>query len=181
MARLPRCTSLCLALLVLCSAPVAVRAEQPAPEASAAPAGVAAELQLLNSTLARIAALLERQLEGQRLDLRLKRLEVASRLVESLEDELARARSSRTSLADERFGMQSRLEMMATEVEQSDSDSLPMYEAMTRQAERHMKLLDTRLAELDARILELENELTRRRDDLQALQDRLDRELDGLE
>jgi chromosome segregation ATPase len=158
-----------------------VRAQEPSPEAPAEPAGVATELQRLNATLTRIATLLERQLEGQRLDLRLKRLEVASRRVESLEDDLARARSSRTSLADERFGMQSRLEMMATEVEQSDSDSLPMYEAMTRQAERQMKLLDTRLAELDARILELENELTRRRDDLQALQDRLDRELDGLE
>lgn len=181
MARLPRCTSVCLAFLALCAVPIAARAQPGAPEVSAAPAGVAAELQLLNSTLARIAALLERQLEGQRLDLRLKRLEVASRRVDALEDDLSRARSSRTSLADERFGMQSRLEMMATEVEQSDSDSLPMYEAMTRQAERQMKLLDTRLAELDARILELENELTRHRDDLQAFQDRLDRELDGLE
>lgn len=181
MARLPRCTSLCLALLALCAAPVAVRAQPGAPEAFTAPAGLAAELQLLNSTLARIAALLERQLEGQRLDLRLKRLEVASRQVESLEDDLARARSSRTSLADQRFQMQSRLEMMSTEVDQSSSEALPMYEAMTREIERHLKLLDTRVAELDARILELENELTRRRDDLQALQDRLDRELDGLE
>jgi septal ring factor EnvC (AmiA/AmiB activator) len=42
-----------------------------------------------------------------------------------------------------------------------------------------VRLQDQREAQ-DRRILELENELTRRRADLQALQDRLDRQLDGL-
>jgi ATP/maltotriose-dependent transcriptional regulator MalT len=52
---------------------------------------------------------------------------------------------------------------------------------MSREAERGLKHLDTRIAETDARILEVENELARRSGDLQALQDRLDRELDGLQ
>ncbi|HLE85290.1 MAG TPA: hypothetical protein VJG13_13200, partial [Thermoanaerobaculia bacterium] len=59
-------------------------------------------------------------------------------------------------------------------------DSLPMLEVMTRQVESHLERLDAQIAEADARILELENELTRRRQDIQALEDRLDRELDGL-
>jgi hypothetical protein len=42
-----------------------------------------------------------------------------------------------------------------------------------------VRLQDQREAQ-DRRILELENELTRRRADLQALEDRLDRQLDGL-
>jgi chromosome segregation ATPase len=176
----PHLAAALLLTSTLCAA-AGVRAQEPSPEAPAEPAGVAAELQRLNASLARIASLLERQLEGQRLDLKLQRLEVASRRLDALEGDLARARSSRTSLADERFGMQSRLEMMSTEVERSDSDALPMYEAMTRGAERQMKLLDARIAELDARIAELENELRGRRADLQALEDRLDRELDGLQ
>jgi uncharacterized coiled-coil protein SlyX len=105
----------------------------------------------------------------------------SSRRVDSLEGDLARLRSTRSSLVDERFQMQSRMEAMASEVEQSDPDSLPSYEAMSREAERALKHLDGRIAEADARILELENDLARRHDDLQALQDRLDRELDGLQ
>lgn len=183
MARRPRSVPVLVTLLILCAPAVAVHARQapPDPPAGSEPAGVAAELQRLNGTLDRIAELLESQLEGQRLDLRLKRLEVASRRVDALEEELSRVRSSRSSLADERFRMSSHLESLATEIEQADPESLPMYEAMTRQVERGLDRFDARIAELDARILELENELGRRRDDLQALEDRLDRELDGLE
>lgn len=181
MVHRPRSTTVLVAVLVLSGPAAAIRAQQEPPDAPDQPVGVAAELRRLNGTLDRIAELLERQLEGQRLDLRLKRLEVASRRVDALESDLARLRSSREGLANEQFGMQSRMETMATEVEQADPDSLPMYEAMTRQAERHLEHSGTRIAELDARILELENELTGRLADLQALEDRLDRELDGLE
>lgn len=181
MVHRPRFTTVLLTVLVLAAPAAAIRAQQEPPDAPDQPAAVAVELQRLNGTLSRIAELLERQLEGQRLDLRLKRLEVASRRVDALESDLARLRSSRESLANEQFGMQSRMETMATEVEQADPDSLPMYETMARQLERFLERRGTRIAELDARILEIENELTGRRADLQALEDRLDRELDGLE
>lgn len=181
MAHRPRRSAVLLTVLALTAPVFCARAQPPPPEAPAEAAPVAAELQRLNGTLARIASLLEDQLEGQRLDLRLKRLEAASRRVDALEDDLTRARSGRTSLADERFQMSSRMETMATEVDQADPEALPMYEAMTRQAERLLAHLDTRIAELDSRILELENQLARRRADLQALEDHLDRELDGLE
>jgi chromosome segregation ATPase len=160
--------------------PTGLQAQPPPPAALGEPAAVAAEIQRLNTTLARIVTLLERQIEGQRLDLELKRLEVASRRVDALEEDLARARSSRTGLANERFGMESRLETLPAEVDQANPDSLPMLEVMTRQVESHLERLDAQIAEADARILELENELTRRRQDIQALEDRLDRELDGL-
>jgi hypothetical protein len=74
--------------------------------------------------------------EGQRLDLMLQRVDVASRQVGTLEGELSGLRSRRTSLVDERFGLQSRLEAMAAEVDASDPESLPVYEAMARQAKR---------------------------------------------
>lgn len=181
MAHRTRSTAVLLTVLALGASAAAVRAQVPPPEAQAEPAAVATELQHLNATLVRIAELLERRLEGQRLDLRLKRLEAASRRVDALEGDLGRARSSRSSLADQRFQMQSRLENLAAEVEQADPETLPNYERMLREAERIMERFETRIAELDARILEIENELGRRRADLQALEDRLDRELDGLE
>jgi chromosome segregation ATPase len=170
-------------LLALLAVPVEATAQPRSSlqEASVEPASVAAELGRLNVTLERIAGLLERQLQGQRLDLMLKRVDGASRQVDGLEGELGRLRSGRSSLVDERFRMQSRLEAMVTEVEHSDPEALPAYEAMSREAERGLKHLDTRIAETDARILEVENELARRSGDLQALQDRLDRELDGLQ
>ena len=158
-----------------------LRAQEEGPDGAAEPAAVATELQRLNDTLGRIANLLERQLQGQALDLQLKRLEVASRRVDALEDDLARVRSSRTSLSDQRMQMQSRLEGLAADVEEADPEALRRYETMLREAERIMEHFEGRIAELDARILELENELTGRRSDLQALEDRLDRELDGLD
>ncbi|HSL83327.1 MAG TPA: hypothetical protein VLF66_11170 [Thermoanaerobaculia bacterium] len=177
----PRGTALLLILLALTAPAFSARAQEPPSEVPAEPAAVAAELRRLNGTLARIVELLEDQLEGQRLDLRLKRLEAAARRVDALDGELARAKSGRTSLADERFHMQSRMESMVTEVDRADPEALPAYEAMTQQAERFLAHLETRIAEHDARILDLENELARRRADLQALEDRLDRELEGLE
>lgn len=170
-----------LVVLIASSPTVAAQPDPPDQEPTAEPIAVAAQLGRLNTTLERIAGLLEQQLQGQRLDLMLKRVDVASRQVDSLEGELARLRSGRSSLTDERFRMQSRLEELAMEVEHSDPEALPAYEAMTREAERLLKHLDTRIGEMDARILEAENELARHWGDLQALQDRLDRELDGLQ
>jgi chromosome segregation ATPase len=182
MTRIARLSAALLLALLAVPLEAIAQPRPPAQEPSGQePAAVAAELGRLNATLERIAGLLERQLQGQRLDLMLKRVDGASRQVDALEGELGRLRSGRSSLVDERFRMQSRLEAMVTEVEHSDPEALPAYEAMSREAERGLKHLDTRIAETDARILELENELARRSGDLQALQDRLDRELDGLQ
>ncbi|MFP3940338.1 MAG: hypothetical protein ACLF0P_08525 [Thermoanaerobaculia bacterium] len=158
-----------------------LRAQEAPPAGSAEPFAVASELQRLNSTLDRIATLLDRQLEGQALDLQLKRLEVASRRVDSLEEDLSRVRSSREGLTDERMRVETHLEHLAVEVEEADSEELPELEVSLRQAQRMMDRLESRTSELDARILALENELTGRRSDLQALEDQLDRELAGLD
>lgn len=181
MIRAARLAAALLLALLAFPMDVAAQPQRPPQERAAEPASVAAELGRLNATLERIAGLLERQLRGQRLDLMLKRVDGASRQVDALEAELGRLRSGRSNLVDERFRMQSRLEAMATEVEHSDPEALPAYEAMSREAERGLKHLDTRIAETDLRILEVENELARRRGDLQGLQDRLDRELDGFQ
>lgn len=141
---------------------------------------VADQLDRLNATLTRIAELLERQAEGQRLDLSLQRVELASRRVDSVETELARARSERSSLQDNLYMMNVQLETLASQAERSDPEALPTVEEEVRQTEHAMELLEARLKEREQSVLELENELARRQRDLEILQDRLDRELEGM-
>jgi chromosome segregation ATPase len=145
-----------------------------------APESVAGQLDRLNRTLTRIAELLERHIEGQRQEVSLKRLELATRRVETLESELARARSDLTSLEDNGYFVRSELETLASQAERSDPESLPALEDQVQETERTLRLVEERVKQRVQRILELENELTRRRQDLEALQDRLDRELEGL-
>jgi len=168
-------------LVALLGAPVAGQqaAGEPPPELT-----VGERLDQLNSTLERIAELLERQVESQRLDLALKRVQFGSVRVETLERDLRSAEDRRSSLSDEQYRIRSRLEMMAGELEEVSPENLegrrPMYEQMIGQAERELEILDTRIVETEQRIIDLEAELTRRRDDLRSIQDQLDRELAGL-
>lgn len=172
-----------LVLLIAVLAAVPVVGQEAAQEPRPAPT-VEEQLARLNSTLARIAELLERQVEGQSLDLALKRVQFGSGRVETLERDLRNAEDRRSSLSDEQYRIRSRLEMMAGEFEDLSPEQLegrrPMYEQMIGQAERELEILDARLLETEQRIIDLENELTRRRDDLRAIQDQLDRELAGL-
>lgn len=179
-----------LGLLAL-SVPAAFPAlgQQPAPrkapaETSQATPDVAEELVRLNRTLERIAELMESQAEGQRLDLSLRRLAVESERVAVLERDLRTAEATRTSLEDQRFSVRGRLTMLASEVETMPADTPPEHfrgvERMTEEAQRMLTRFQSQMEAQDQRILELQNELTRRRADLQALQDRLDRELDGM-
>ena len=157
--------------------PVAGRETEAAPPDRGS---VADQLDRLNATLARIAELLERQAEGQRLELALKRVELANRRVESVEAELANTRSQRSSLQDNLSMVDAELESLASQAERSEPDDLPAVEEQVREAQRAMEILKGRMEDRDRSILELENELARRRRDLEVLQDRLDRELDGL-
>jgi len=154
-------------------------AGEPPPELT-----VGERLDQLNSTLERIAELLERQVESQRLDLALKRVQFGSVRVETLERDLRSAEDRKSSLEDDRYRIRSRLTMMADEFEEMSTEDIegsrPMYEQMIGQAERELEILEARILETEQRIIDLETELTRRRDDLRSIQDQLDRELAGL-
>lgn len=166
----------------LAGAPAA--AQDPSAGSQAETPDVAEELVRLNRTLTRIADLMERQVEGQRLDLSLRRLAVESERVVNLERELQSAQASRTSLEEQQFAIRGRLTMLASELETMPADTPPEHlrdiERMTGEAQRMLDRFQSQREAQDQRILEIENELTRRRADLQALQDRLDRQLDGM-
>lgn len=166
-----------LAAGFLAAAPAWTQEEIARPPASDSVAG---QLDRLNRTLARIAELLERQVQGQRLELSLQSVELAGRRVETIESDLARARSERTGLEDNRHQVRSVLETLASQVERSDPESLATLEERSREMERTLELLEVRIKERNLRSLELENELERRRRDLEVLQDWLAREVEAL-
>lgn len=175
-------------LLVALAAPVAGQGASPSAGSSADPQAEAEgdvqdQLARLNRTLERIAGLLERQVEGQRLDLTLKRLELGNRRIQTLESELRSAEEKARSLEDRQYEIQSRLKMFEDELERMEpeqiQDNRGSFTIMVGQAERELDVVEVRLQETRQRILELENEVTRRRDDLRSLQEGLDRELGG--
>lgn len=172
-------------LLAAPAAPVAGQEPSPPPGSSAeAPGDVQDQLARLNRTLERIAGLLERQVEGQRLDLTLKRLELGNQRIRTLESELRSAEEKKRSLEDRQYEVQSRLKMFEDELERMEpeqiEDNRGSFTIMVGQAERELDVIEARLQETRQRILELENEVTRRRDDLRSLQDGLDRKLGGM-
>ncbi len=156
---------------------------EPLEESADGPVEVESQLARLNRTLERIAGLLERQIEGQRLDLTLKRLELGNQRIQTLESELRQAEEKKRSLEDRQYEVQSRLKMFEDELERMEpeqiQDNRGSFTIMVGQAERELDVIEARLQETRRRILELENEVTRRRDDLRSLQDGLDRELGG--
>jgi chromosome segregation ATPase len=168
----PRPSFACLLLAAALLAAGPARGQKGTPQ-TPAPDSVASQLVVLNRTLARIAGLLERQIEAQRLALSLEHLEFASRRVEPLEAELARARSDRADLAGKQVVLSASLEAMADQLEGSGPESLEALEAETIQAGARLKVLEAQSRELDRRILELENEVALSRQALKAIEDEL--------
>lgn len=172
---------LIVALAVFAGIPTFAQAPSPEEAAAAAPGTIEDELVRLNRTLKRIAALLERQLESDQIDLTLKRIEMGESRLSSLEDELADARATRTSTEDEIQGLRMHLQSIEQELSTASVEDLegerPGYEMMTRQATGRLERLESRLQETEGRIYEIENELARRRTDLRSLQEAVDRRL----
>ncbi len=153
------------------------------PAAAPPPATVPDQLARLNQTLEHIAQLLERQNDGQKLDLLLRRVEVGSRRVSSLEQQLDKAQSDKRSMEDTSYRMRSQLAAMKTRVEGLSPDeqaaNQSTFEAGMKNMEDEAKLADLRVQQATQRVLDLQGELDGQKQDLQALQNLLDRKLQG--
>ncbi len=166
------------ALLALAPALMAAAEDQAQPAPT-----IEGELARLNRTLERIVGLLERQVEGQQLELTMRRIEVASSLSRSLAEELRRAREQRAAHEEERTRVQGRLASLAEAIESGDESvfgtSPAQLKQYTDQMGLELKLATDRIRDLDLRIAELENELASRRQEIRAWQDLVDRRLGG--
>lgn len=150
-------------LVVLSAVTLQITAQPPGEK----PAGEGADSELarIRVTLERIAELLERQTEGQRVELALRRLDVESERVLRLERQIADVQAARDSLEDERFRMQSNLLAMIRAAERPETDVTQDDLANLReQSELQVGMVEARIGELDRRMLELQNRLAERRE-----------------
>lgn len=141
------------------------------------------ELSRLNHTLEHIATLLERQVDGQNLDLLLRRVEIGSRRVTSLEQQLEKAESDKRNLEDQSYRLRSQVAAMKSQLDGMSADEQAAnqnnYELGMKNMKDEVKLSDFRVQQATQRVLDLQNELDARKRDLQGLQDLLDRKLQG--
>ena len=171
-----RCATRFAFIAVAICLPAIANAQVP-PNVSDAPQ-LSAQLSQIQRVLERIADSLEGQLDGQRLDLMLKRLEVSERRVAPLQEQVRKAQAERSLLQDREERAKLQLSEMADRIaagklELTDSEA----EAVVAQMELDLEQLGSRSSELDRQLVGLENELTRVREEIRDWQDYVDREL----
>lgn len=137
-----------------------------AQEGQASPsAGVESELQAINASLRRLVALLEIQVENQKTQLAVQRLDLARRDIVDRERELHDARVSRDSDAEQLVRLEESLETLPRVAEDSEMDDTEL-EMTLRHLTLELESAKQRVWRLDQRILDLEGELVRAREDL---------------
>ncbi len=141
-------------------------------------AEVPAQLKQLNQTLAQIAALLERNLEGQRLGLVMARIQISSGRSTRAEEQLATARATRADLQNQKAKMEGQLQIFADQMDLGQVDMPPeQIEVMADESALQLDLLKKRIRGMDREIMELENALARYQQDLDDWQTLVDRHL----
>jgi len=134
-------------------------------EETTEPAIQQSELARINGSLQQLVSLLEAQVRNQRTQLAVQRLDVARREVIARERELHEAEVSRDSYTSEEESIETRLETLEGDLEDSGISELELEEIL-RQAVVQRKSVEQRLWRLDQRILDLRSELARAREDL---------------
>lgn len=135
------------------------------------------ELAQINASLREIAATLARQAEQSRLDLLLKRTQMALGELERSEAQLLTLENERTSLEDQRARLAEQAE--AVEVRLADAEAAQR-DAMAADIEGEQKRLAQRLRALEGQIADLQNRTAARREELRGWQAVVDRNLAGL-
>ena len=141
-------------------------------------AEVPAQLAMLNQTLAEIADLLERNLEGQRLGLVMARIQLSSGRSTRAAEQLSTAKANRADLQNQKAKMEGQLELFADRMDMGQIDMPPEeIEVMADESALQLDLLNKRIKGMDREIMELENALARYQQDLDDWQSLIDRRL----
>ncbi len=182
---------------VLCGVLALVAAAQSAPppgvnvagagEAGALPASIGQEVARLNGTLKELVALMRRQLDGQRVELLMRQVELKRSKLAPVEAELRSARSEKEGAEGELRQLQMGQEQIVDEVAANfqGGDGSPeqreQMEKMAEQMSRHytmqLKLTKERLANLEQKIQLLENDSATARAELEHWETLVAREL----
>lgn len=152
---------------------------QAQPAADAEPDGLTAEVAKLNVTLEEVVKLMRQQVEGQTLDLLMKRIQLSADRVGQTERDLRAAQKQRESYADEKLELEDRMKMFEDQVDRGHLDETEM-EAFTQRLETSLERLEKRLRSSGQEIAELEGSLANQRQDLREWQEFVDQRLGDL-
>jgi chromosome segregation ATPase len=136
----------------------------------------------VNRTLKELVVLLREQMQAQRADTLMRRLDLKVRALAPLETELAGARSECRTLQDQIVQIQTRQEQVESELDEigrSPAPGRPEEQLKVQKAENEMilKLLGEKLAAAEQHVLEVENDLAGRRSEIKALEEQVDAQL----
>jgi hypothetical protein len=141
---------------------------------------VRAELAKLNQAVREIAALLAKQTEGQKLELLMKRVELASSRAGASEARLRSLQSEKTNLEEERVQFEARTKEITERLESETSETARTeMEMFLRRSQAEGKRLAGRLQSVSQEVSELENLVASQREEAREWQRTLDRRLSG--
>jgi len=147
----------------------------------AAPGDRIPETPSVSRSLAEISATLKQLLDRQDLDLLVKRIDLKSRRIASLEGQLRGARDERDSLEEARSQIRLHLEQLTEQLDlelakpgEGDSSA---FKAQKEEMELRSRQLGDRMDALDLRMAELQSLLSVREDEIEGLEDALDRRM----
>ena len=142
---------------------------------------LATSLMELNHSMKEIASLLQQQLDNQKADLLMKRMDISARALATQEQLLRAAVSERDSLSDQMTELRARADQMRAELDKetpvgshSRKEELDRLES---ELELRQGLIKERLATADQKVMQLENDVSRFRDEIRAWQELVDARL----
>lgn len=139
------------------------------------------ETPSVSRSLAEISSALRQLLDRQDLDLLVKRIDLKARRISALEDQLRGSRDERDSIEEARMQLRLRLEQLTDQLDlelakPGEGDS-PAFKAQKEELELRLKQLGDRMDALDLRMAELQSLLSVREDEIEGLEDALDRRM----
>lgn len=157
-----------------------VAAGAPAAAQETEVASLHAELVALNATMKQIAALLERQVEGQKLELVMTRVKLTAETMHRTEDALRAAEAEKASLEEQLEQLQFNYKSYFASLENSKEVPIEGLTQMRDQFVAQTNRVEARLRAVNPRVAELQNLLASQQTEVQEWQDFADRLLSAL-
>lgn len=171
----PKASSVLLGLLLAGGVAVG-QAARPEP-----PPDLMTELATLNKTMREIADLLAQEVGARKVDLLMKRVELASAAIARSEDRVRFLRSERDAVETEKRKLESERDMIRSHRESGGLDGSRQedVDAYLSRMDADLKRLSSKLQAASADLADAENHLTEERETYRQLQRELDRRIAG--
>jgi chromosome segregation ATPase len=138
------------------------------------------EIAKLNKAVREIADLLAKQTEGQKVELLMKRVELASSKLSQLEQRESSLQSEKMNIEDQAYRLVTEMKLIQDRVPASPDESQRLdLETTLARGEAEGKRLADRVQSLSQQIGDVENQLTAQREELKTWQQVVDRSLGG--